>query len=246
MTTGYWQTLEQRLTEFWKPGQEIVCLRIFRAENSQCELCDKQPITWNHVLINRQTGESMKVGSHCVNNFQKVIDKLDADANILFLDKHRPLAGENNNGYSRNVINFDETVAVLAKILDKKDLKYKTVESILKFASDCKSESGNYLFQKAIEIYADNYYYLIDSSGLTEKEYNDPKIWAEYCLHNAEGANLPGNLKDELYEEVLKEDAAFHSDYSPDDEGYIIIDDDTPEGLGLDEVDWDSNDTGEK
>jgi len=175
----------------------------------------------------------MRVGSLCVDNFQKVIDKLESGAKILFLGQHKPSAGEvNKSSDSGNVINFDETVAVLARVLDKKDLKYKTVESILKFASDSKSGSGEYLFQKAIEIYAAKCYYLIESSGLTEKEYNNPQIWAEYCLHNAEGFKLPDSLKDDFYEEALKEDAAYHSDYSPDDEDYIVTDDDTPEGLG--------------
>lgn len=252
MTTGYWQTLAQRSIKFWKPGQEIFCLRIFKLEDSQCELCDHQPITWNYVLINVQTGETMNVGSRCVNNFQKIIDRLNSGTNILFLKKHHGLltGKDNKNSDLGNVINLDETkVTVLARVLNKKDLKYKTIESILKFASGLKSQSGDYLFQKAIEIYAEKYYYLIESSGLTEKEYNDPHIWAEYCLHNAEEYNLSDklhDLKEDLMEEALKEDEAYLSDYGPDYEDYVITDDDTPEGLGLDEVDWDSNDAGER
>jgi len=240
MSSEYWNTLKQRLNEFWQPGQEIICLRIFKEENSQCELCDHQPITWNHVLINLQTRETLNVGSRCVENSKKY---LDSKAKFLLFDKyHKSVNGENQRQVSKSeIINLNETVAVLDKVLADQNLKYKTLKPILKFTSELKSGYGDYLYQRAMDIFIENKYYLIESSGLMEKEYNDPKIWEEYCLRDT-----LRDWEEHLANEALSEDAEYASDYNSDDEHYVATDDDSPEGLGLDEIDWDSNDINER
>lgn len=232
MSTEYWKTLEQRIKGFWKPGQSIICLKVFKKEDSQCELCDYQPVTWNHVLINLETTETLSVGSRCVNNFKKVLDKLESRDRFLVFEKYLTSVDDSNKTHvnTNNIININETVLVIDKFLSENEhLKLKALEPILKFASEIKSDYGNNLFEKAINIYRDNEYHLKESSGLTEEEYNDPQKWKEY-----------------LSKEALDEDDQYLNDYNPDYEGNISSDDGDPEGLGLDDVDWDSNNIEER
>ena len=141
-------------------------------------MCDYHPITWNHVLINLQTTEAMNVGSLCVNNFKTVIDKLNSKDKFLLFEKYHRSVNYNDKKHSstEKIINYNETLAILDKFLsNNKDLKYKTLEPILKFTSKLTSDYGKNLFQKALDIFVDKKYYLIETSGLNEAEYNDPK-----------------------------------------------------------------------
>ena len=36
MSAEYWKTVEHKLKGFWKPGQDIICFKIFKKEDSQC------------------------------------------------------------------------------------------------------------------------------------------------------------------------------------------------------------------
>jgi len=232
MSTEYWKILEKRLKEFWKPGQEVICIRVFKKEDSQCELCDYQPITWNFVLINIQTTNALRVGSRCVKNFRKVIDGLDSEAKFLLFDKYHKSIDDDIKTQSNatNIINIDETVLVIDKLLsENKHLSYKALKPILQFSSEMKSDYGDKLFHKALDIFIENKYFLIESSNLDESEYSNPQKWKEHLL-----------------EEALHEDEIYLNEYISDFEGNALLDDCAPEGLGVDEIDWDSNDIEER
>lgn len=219
MSKEYWVTIGQRLKEFWEPGQDIICLRGFKRQDSQCELCDYYPITWSHMIINSQTGECMRLGSLCVQNFRKVIEKKSEDKFLEF-DKYLKAINKDNKS---GVVNIKYTLAVLDKFLSRhKSLNYKTLDSILKYTNSLESEYGNRIFHKALDIWIDNEYYLNGSSGLTEK---DPKKCEEDLKRKAE---------EEFY--YSEEEYLYHSSEE----------DGTPEGLGADEIDWDSIDIEER
>ena len=55
MEEGYWSRIEKQLKSFWKPGEDIICISVYKEQNSTCKLCGHEPITWNHVLINTET-----------------------------------------------------------------------------------------------------------------------------------------------------------------------------------------------
>ena len=53
-------------------------------------------------------------------------------------------------------------------------------------------------------------------------------------------------MGEDFLKEAVNEDEEYSTDYSPEEEGYINEDDAAPEGLGSDEIDWDSNDIEER
>lgn len=226
MISEYWRTLEPKIKAFWKPGQEIVCIEIFKSKGGWCDLCG-EPISWVHSLINMETAEALNVGFNCLNSFQKVLQKLGlAEKFLLFNKYHRSVmvGGTKYDGLNMVVDLGEAIVAIGRLLLTNPDLKYKTLEPILKLTSDLGTESGDLVFKEALSIFARKQYYLIESSGLTEEEYNDPRKWREYCSR------------------LGSEDEEFPGDYDSEDILCFNYDDKSPEGMGFDEIDWESTD----
>jgi hypothetical protein len=67
----YWPRLRRTLATFWKPGDELLCVRIFKMPGQVCQMCEHQPITWNHALRNLRTRQDLIVGRECIRNYKK-------------------------------------------------------------------------------------------------------------------------------------------------------------------------------
>lgn len=75
---------EVKFKNFWKPGDQIICTRIFRRSNNECFLCGHTPIEWHHVLLNTISNEIVDVEFSCVIDMKKILEKSGSDQKILF------------------------------------------------------------------------------------------------------------------------------------------------------------------
>jgi len=51
----------------------------YASPDSQCELCDKEPITWNFPIYNKARKKALHIGSECIVNFLHVSFKSDIE-----------------------------------------------------------------------------------------------------------------------------------------------------------------------
>ena len=101
---NYWETIIENLSSFCKPGDQIFCKYIFKEDGQVCDLCGHSPITWNHVLINKRTGDEMIVGSNCVHNFKEGLKRLHFDLEITYPNKYEKIANRINEKYPGTVV----------------------------------------------------------------------------------------------------------------------------------------------
>ena len=103
----YWSIITERLKLFWQPGDRIECGSIYSQQDGTCELCDKFPITWHHVLLNRRTWQTMTVGSECVHNYEEGIRRLGFTDRIRFPQRYVKAAQHFNDRHPGAVIILD-------------------------------------------------------------------------------------------------------------------------------------------
>lgn len=231
MAKEYWKTIEEKSKEFWGKGDSILCTRVFRAPDSVCQLCGYKPIRWNHVLLNERTKEILKVGSLCVVNFRKVLEKLGSKEKLLYFEKYKKAAELLNSKYegTAQIIPFptSQLMEQLSKNPDKFD--YKKIKSILDYTSGSDRKEDSELFGVALDIWIDRSYWVYE--GLEHPEGGDSE------------EEIRRKIKDNIEWETKMELEDF---YDADDEytGFFeesSFDDLTPEGMGLDEIDWNSH-----
>jgi hypothetical protein len=81
----YWDVIKRRLRKFWRQGDRLVCIRVFESQDQTCKLCDKHPITKNHVIQNTRTRDSLIFGSHCIYNYKLAFKEMGYDVTIAYL-----------------------------------------------------------------------------------------------------------------------------------------------------------------
>jgi len=169
-----WKKLETQLEKFWRPGDEIICTRIFRRSNNNCYLCGNSPLEWHHVLLNSISNQTIDVEFSCVINMKKILEKSGSSQKILFFSKYAEEAEHLNSQYegTAEILEFNSNQDVIIHLLSKpEELSYKQVRSILdhtvKFPDGVESE----LFHVALDIYLNRKYYIYE--GLEEHEKND-------------------------------------------------------------------------
>ena len=87
--SGYWERVRKTLAEFYKPGDYIHCVNVFKRQNSTCQLCSHTPITWNHVLRNARTSRRLVVGRICVIQYKVGVEKMGYDGTVNYLPQFR-------------------------------------------------------------------------------------------------------------------------------------------------------------
>lgn len=95
----YWNKVKKRVKEFWQPNDKILCVRVFKSEDQTCQLCGYHPISWNHVLKNRRTLQTLTVGSVCVHKFTKAVKELGHDLTVAYLPNLHPAVKLLNKKY---------------------------------------------------------------------------------------------------------------------------------------------------
>jgi len=68
----YWDRVIETLKSFWQPGDTLRCVHVYRKRDSWCQMCGHSPITRNFVLRNETTGQTLIVGSECIDNYKTI------------------------------------------------------------------------------------------------------------------------------------------------------------------------------
>ena len=216
--------LEGKLKGYWMPGQNMLCVSIIKNTNLACELCGIAANGRIHVLINTTTKATVYVDEGCISGLLDAIHEAKSDGCILYLGILWMDAKDIRSKYpnSTEFLNFKRSSVLLAKILsDRTNITYKCLDPILKLTSKFKTEEGKDLFQEALDIFVDERYYDYDSLNMTRKEYElrqKLEMWIEKETNFDDDREYHGPVYGDSYDSL------------------------SPEGLGLDEIDWDAHD----
>jgi len=232
MAKDYWKIIIGKLRDFWKQGDQIVCTKVFKKPNSECELCGHTPITWNHVLLNERTKAILIVGSECVVNFKKVIEKLGSEDKVLYFEKYKNAANLLNSRHkgTAEIIQFPKREIMMQLYMNPEKFDYKKIKSIMDYTSEYEKEEDKELFDIALQIWVERKYYIYENLEHHGKGDNAEEIIRKYIE----------DLEEEAVSEIEQSYRADAGEY----EGFfeeLSIDDLTPEGMGWDEIDWDSH-----
>ena len=165
MAKDYWKIIVGKLKDFWKQGDQIVCTKVFKKPNSECELCGHTPITWNHVLLNERTKAILTVGSECVVNFKKVIEKLGSKDKVLYFEKYKKAADLLNSSYkgTAEIIQFPKREIMMQLYMNPEKFDYKKIKSIMDYTSVSDKKEDEELFERAFDIWLDREYYVYEN-----------------------------------------------------------------------------------
>lgn len=166
--------LENRLKMFWRPGDEIICTRIFRRSNNECYLCGNTPLEWHHVLLNSISNQTIDVELSCVINIKKILEAWGYNQKILYFEKYAKEAEHLNSQYkgTAEVVIF-HSIADIEKLLSKSELlSYKQVRAILEYTNKYEDNIRSELFHAALDIYLDRKYYIYEGLENHQKTEN--------------------------------------------------------------------------
>lgn len=213
MKTEDCKKLETQLKKFWRPGDEIICTRIFRRSNNKCYLCGNTPIEWHHVLLNSISNQTIDVEFSCVINMKKILEESGSDQKILFFPKHSAEAIHINKLYhgTADILEFNNNIDVIIKMLSRpQDLSYRQVKAIIDHTGKFPDGLERELFRLAVEIYAERRYFIYDGLAEHEKSGNVERSIADYFQREWEDVQAA----EEEYQR-----ARYNTCTSDDDEG---------------------------
>jgi len=170
-----WKHAETKMKNFWRPGDEIICTRIFRSSNNECYLCGHTPIEWHHVLLHSISNEIIDVEFSCVINMKKMLEEWGSDQKILFFPKYSDEANHINSEYAgtASMVEFNSNIEVIIELMSHPErLSYKQVKSILDHTTKFKEGVEVELFHEALDIYVARNYYLYDMLDECDKSGN--------------------------------------------------------------------------
>lgn len=116
----YEEITKERFYQFWNPGDDLFCVKVFKEPNQQCRLCDHTPITWNHVIYNRRTDASLIVGSVCVVQISKLMSDYSSDKRIYYPSLYKKAAEVVNSKLPQAVTVDDLPFKKAAEIVNSK------------------------------------------------------------------------------------------------------------------------------
>jgi len=184
MKTRDMKKLETTLRNFWRPGDQIICTRIFRWSNNNCYLCGHTPIEWHHVLLNTISNMTIDVEFSCLIDMKKMLEKLGSDQRILFFPKYAEEANHLNSQYAgiAAILDFNANTQIVAQMLSKpQDLNYQQIKLILDYTSKFGQGIEFDLFFDAMDIYTERKYYIYDGLEDHEKVGNVEETIKNYC-----------------------------------------------------------------
>jgi hypothetical protein len=222
----------ERAEQFCRPTDEIICIRIFRRSDNSCYFCDKAPLEWHHVLLNTATNQTVDVDLECVIGLRKMLESMGSARKILFFPKYKVEADFINSKHDGTaaILEFSASMTVIKLLLARpSEINYQTLKAILDYTGRYLAGEENGLFHQALDIYVERKYYIYESIGDISDGDNVEKIIEEYLRMEAEQ-----DIEDYHYgDDICASEIA---------SGSMMDDDSAPEGLGSDEVDWDSHD----
>jgi hypothetical protein len=169
------QLLIDKLKQFWRPGDEIICTRIFRLSDNSCYLCGHTPIEWHHVLLNSTSNQTIDVEFSCVIRMKKILEELGSDQNFLFFPKYTEEVEHLNSQYQGTaaILEFNSNTEAITRLLSNtQDLSYTQVKLILDHTVKFREGVEAALFHTALDIYTARKYYIYEMLDEHEKTNN--------------------------------------------------------------------------
>ena len=166
--------LQNKLRSFWRPGDEIICTRIFRRSDNECYLCGNTPIEWHHVLLNTISNQTIDVELPCVIKIKKFLEERGSDQKILFFKKYEAEAAHINSLHAgtAGILEFNSNTEVLIQLISKpSELSYNQVRAIIDHTIKFNEGVEMELFFSAVDLYVDRKYYIYE--GLKDHEKTD-------------------------------------------------------------------------
>lgn len=202
LATSQDDNLTSKINNFWHEGDAVVCTRVFRKNVNRCFFCGTEPIERDFVLFN------------CTSEVT-----VDADEMMQVNQAHLGAAA---------ILGFIPSLPIIGALLETPDdMDYKTVKSLMDFASEIHTDWGEELLSLAMGMYAERKYYIYESVKEYEEGNNIARIIEEEIQRDFE----------KVMEQYWEEQSNVYEGYSAED---CLSDDDfAPEGLGSDEIDWD-------
>lgn len=206
MTSKNGDDLKNRLKQFWRPGDQIICTRIFRWSNNNCYLCRNTPIEWHHVLLNSISNQTIDVEFSCVINMKKILEALGSNQKILFFKKYAEEAEHLNSQYegTAEILEFNSNTDVIIKLLSKPNqLSYMQVKSILDHTIKFEEGVEKELFFIALDIYVDRKYYIYENLDENDKTDNIELSIAKHIQQEWENFQVEENeYSRQIYESI--------------------------------------------
>jgi|LSQX01.1.fsa_nt_gb hypothetical protein len=199
----------EKLRRFWRPGDEIICTRIFRHSANNCYLCGNTPIEWHHVLLNTMTNQIIDVEFSCIINIKKIMEKLGSGQKILFFPQYTEEVEHLNSQYpgTAAIVQFSFNPDVMAQLLSKpKELSYVQVKSILNHTVKYNDEFMTELFHAALDIYLERKYYIYDYLYEHEKTGTAEQSIADHLRREWEREMYEEDYNATSYESNVKDD----------------------------------------
>ena len=175
MKTEHWEDIKEKLKNFWRPGDELICTRIFRWSNNNCYLCGNTPIELHHVLLNTVTNQTIDVELSCVINMKKIMEELGSNQKILFFPKYSDEVDSLNVQYQGTaaIVEFNPNPDIIVRLLSHpEDLHYKQVRAILDHTVRFNDDFMTDLFHAALDIYIERKYFIYEQLPDSQKNGN--------------------------------------------------------------------------
>lgn len=206
------QALVEKLTQFWKSGDEIICTRVFRQSSNNCYLCGNTPIEWHHVLLNTISNQTIDVEFSCVINIKKLLERLGSNQKILFFPQYAEEANHLNSQYqgTASVVEFNPNLDVMVRLLSQpKDISYIQVKSILNHTVRFNDKFMSDLFHTALDIYIERKYFIYEQLADHEKTANVEQSIENYFREELERVQTEDGYQAASYGNMGNKDSPF-------------------------------------
>lgn len=169
----------ERINQFCRPGDEIICIRIFSQSVNSCFFCGRSPLETNYVLVNTATNQSIDTDELCVAGLRKILLKMGSDQKILFFPKYKNEVNFINSKHegTADLLEFSTSKKIIKLLLLRpNELDYRMLKHILDHT--CKFTIGEEkdLFHTALDLYCERKYYLCEMLGIDDNSDLEMKI----------------------------------------------------------------------
>lgn len=199
----------EKLRRFWRPGDEIICTRVFRRSSNNCYLCGNTPIEWHHVLLNTVSNQTIDVEFSCVIEMKKILEKLGSNQKILFFSQYSKDMKRLNSQHEGTaaIIEFNPNLDIMARMLSKpQDLSYKQVRAILDHTVRFNDEFMTEIYHAVLDIYTERKYYIYELLDERQKTENVERSIENYFREEWERVMSEEGYQEESYHGHISDD----------------------------------------
>ena len=203
----------ENFTKFWKPGDEIICTRVFRRSSNNCYLCGNTPIEWHHVLLNPISNQTIDVELSCVIDMKKIMEQLGSSQKILFFQQYSEEVKHLNSQYEGTaaIMEFNPNPDIIVRLLSHpEDLNYKQVRAILDHTVRFNDNFVTELFHAALDIYVERKYFIYEQLPESQKNGNIEQSIKKYFREEWERVQSKEEYREESYHgHIIDDDSPF-------------------------------------